>query len=232
MKWKKTILEYSGNSKKEKNLFIFYHFWGGSSRIYFPYESLVKEGTCIFYDYSLEILTSNVDDTVKNFKIIVKDSLREIQKRTEKKCKVSVFGSSIGSHIAFKVASECKEVKNIVLNTIGDNFAFNVWNGIATKVIKKNIENKGIDYEELDKKWKYISPIYSVKKIRNKNILLFTSSLDEVILYSTQKKILAELKKQNTVVVENEPLPHAFVVIRNIFKIKKIKDFMMKQELI
>lgn len=248
MKWSKTIVEYSGNARFENDrpenvekrskkkqgkqkpgkLFMFYHFWGGSSKIYFPYKSLAKEGTCIFYDFSHEILTSNVDDTVRNFKIIVKDSLKEIKKR---RCDVSIFGSSIGSHVAFKVASESKQVKNLVLNTIGDNFAFNVWNGISTKIIKKNIEGQGINHKQLDKRWRYISPIYSVNKIRNRNILLFTSSLDEVILYSTQRNIMSELentRRRNSLVVENEPLPHALAVIKNIFKVKKIKEFMLK----
>ena len=121
-------------------------------------------------------------------------------------------------------------MKNIVLNTIGDNFAYNVWNGKATVLIKKNIEKRGMNFKALDKKWSYISPCFHTSKVKNRNILFFTASLDEIILYNTQVKMADELKKQKQkiLIVENEILPHALALIKNILKIKKIKEFMLK----
>lgn len=218
MKFKKTSIG------KGKRAFVFFHGWKGSSRHYFAYKPLSKKGACIFYDYTPDILSSDVQATLNGFKGIIQDALKAVEKHSA----VSVFGSSLGSTLAWMLVKKCKKTDRVILNTLGYNFAETVWAGKATQRIKKEVQAQNISLEQLDVLWKELSPEHNLKFLKGRNYLFYIPLKDKTIPFRQQLKLIQELKKIADIeVVSNPYIPHIPAVVRNILRIKKNMQFLL-----
>ncbi|RLE42792.1 hypothetical protein DRJ48_02695 [Candidatus Woesearchaeota archaeon] len=203
------------------NIILFFPFWGGKPWHYkILYRFLCKSATCVFYDYSTDILSSDVEATRENIIEVLNDARSTIEDYK----RASVFGSSLGSFIALLLAASEPKVEKIVLNTGGASLAEAVWLGEATKNIKKRLEEKGWSLTKLKEAWSILEP--NLLAINNRLFLIMQSLHDNTILKENQMRLLEQLCRNNLVTIVNTRLGHRAALIRNLLRIPTIARFL------
>jgi predicted esterase len=226
MKLKKTFL---GNKNSKKCVIVF-HGWGGNS-IYFrlALKPLFKKYFFIFYDFSPDILTSHPEDLLENFRRLRQDAALLIKKlKKENYQEFYLFGTSIGAHIAMYLSNYIPEVRKVILNMIGSSCSEAVWYGMATRKIKKEMQERGITLEKLKELWQEIEPKNNIPKRRNIQYLIFISKKEKVIPFWLCQEFIEKLEKENAIIYINKYFGHTVSGFINALRLKKIKEFLEK----
>lgn len=177
--------KYENGVDNKKALLIFPH-WGAPL---WPYKWLAKyfsDFRTIIFHYSDSLLSSDIENTFRNFDLLKSAALRDIEcLKSEGVSNFSFYGTSLGSVMAFRVANILAfaegKVNGVVVNLSCADFPFAVWNGSATRPIRENWEDQNISYEEVDKAWSYLSPINNLACLKETKILFFGSKKDAVM---------------------------------------------------
>jgi hypothetical protein len=222
MRFSKTIRGHS------RRAIVFYHFWGverwAASLLRWFFAPLEKDFTCIYYKYSDDILSSDVNGTREGILRIVDDSLKTLRDFEE----VSLFGASLGSFISILVARE-RKVKRVVLATGALSFPRVIWFGRSKRInhIKKGMLQKGWTLKALEKEWKPISPEFHLCK--GKQVLFMLSNSDSTLGVNNTMQLARELRKNNSVVVVESNLDHVPAIGQFLLSRGRIIDFLRKK---
>lgn len=199
---------------------VFYHFWKGEriGPLAFKrfYPELKRDYTCIYYSYTSDIISADVNGTRDNFLNILESTEKNLSHFPQ----AYVVGASLGSVLGLLLASRCNKVKKLALNTAGWSLPYLVWYGGSMRGIKQELERKGWTLEKLTEAWAPISP--ENNPVRAKDILLMLSNNDEAFVPSNVERLVEELTKENRVRVIWNSHKHRRAVFQN---------FLLKEEL-
>ncbi len=203
------------------NAIVFYPCWGCSAKLLRKlYSKMFKKQTCIFYDYPYSILNSNPAETKQNILDVVRDSIEILGEYKS----VNLFGASLGSFIALKVASLEPKTKKIMLITAGENLAETVWLGYATKKLRKAMEEDGMSLSKLKEEWQELEPDFS--QIKRKMIFLLQSKKDHTILQDNRMRLLEKLANDNLIVERHCSFNHTLTVFIGMLRFRMIYKFL------
>jgi esterase/lipase len=203
---------------KGNDLLIIFPPWKSSGLIYpIISKKLSKKFCVITYYYSSDILTSDVQQTLKNFQAIIRDAKKLI--RALKHDNINIIGFSIGSYLAFMLAKRLLERSGLCIITSSSRFSDFVWYSTSTKKIKKGILDQKVNLHLLESKWKAISPCNNIKDRVKIHVVLSRS--DRTIPYRHGKELIKNLNKNNINFKLRlyEKVPHWLILVIYLVKL-------------
>lgn len=175
--------------------------WGNSIKLYWLFSKILKlyGYHVITYIYDKEILSSNIDNTVKNFLVVRDTVLQKIDELKKKKyTSFYLFGTSLGTALSLMVANESSDISKIILNMTGADLVETVW-GWGDKLnpeLHKGFQKQKITLSELRNHWKQLNPINNIENLRDRKLLVYLAEHDDVIPYQQGLQLLTEFKKR------------------------------------
>lgn len=229
LKIKKKIEYPKEKSLALKKAVIFFPYWTGESGIYDYLSLRLKDYTRIYYDYPNEIMSKNINVSLKYLRSILIDAFNLIlELRKEGYTEITLVGSSLGSNISLKLASMVK-VDKIVLNMIDRSLALEVLKSSAMAPLRKKLEKDGLKLQNLHKIYSFmaVEPLLPNIKKTNAKILLLLSKNDIFCNLSEFQPVLDEMDKLKLdyEVHINKFLGHILSLYRNLFLSRRIIDF-------
>lgn len=227
LKIKKRIVEPS--NKNFKKAILFFPYWTGESELYSFISLNFKEYTRIYYDYPKEIMSKDVNVSVKYLREILLDAFNLIlELRKKGYTEITLVGSSLGSNISLKLASMVK-VDKIVLNMIDRSLALEVLKSSAMSSLRKKLEKDGLDLENLHKIYSFMAtePLLPNIKKTNAKILLLLSKND---IFCNLEEFKPVIKKMDELKIDyevhiNKLLGHILSLYKNLFLSRRIVRF-------
>ena len=218
----------------KKALLIFPH-WGAPIRPYQWFARYFVDYRTIIYHCPSSLLSSDIGATFCNFDFLESAALCDIKRLKSKGIyDFSFYGASLGSVIALRTANILAlaygKVGGVVINLSCADFPFAVWNGSATRPIRKDWENRDISYAEVNKAWSYLSPINNLQRLKETKILFFASKKDAV-MGSPNVMSLADTFANNFPKAEvrnNAFLGHYFGGAKNFLRLRTMRKFLDK----
>lgn len=188
---------------------------------------------CIAYTYDDDVFSPDYKKTVTNL-LGIKDAILEHVQALKAGGRDTfyVFGTSLGTILATLVANESPDVTKVVLNTTGADVARSVWTWDAIKPWFKNeLLKRGITEKDLVEHWKPISPVYNIKNLKNKPVLVYLAQKDRTIPFDQGRVLVSKLDVLGAPyeVVINRHLGHAAAGLFNLAKAGRYVSF-LKQE--
>jgi esterase/lipase len=217
--------------KNNKVVFVFSGWKNTQWQFWFVGKTLQAYGYKAFiYTYDPAILTPDTKQTVKNFAIVKKDVLQRITALPKKEQKnMSVFGTSLGTLLAFMVADEVKNVTKIIANLSGADVAKIVWSWDSIeKRFKDRLRKQRITLPALQTTWASLSPINNLSAIHRKDVLLYAAEKDEVIPYEQAKELIEACKAKNphTEAIINSRHSHIMSGLINVLRYETYIHFL------
>lgn len=172
------------HKEQARELFVLLPPWGG--RFYYNHflkKSILRNNYSVLeYEFPKEILSSDWEETIRQFLSIRDLVLEDIKalKARHNFLKISLVGVSLGSFSACMVAEKI-ELYQLCLVLVGDCLAEVVWQGNATRKIKKRLIEQGVGIEELKINWQTLAPKDKVKKIQAKKIFVYLGLKDKTV---------------------------------------------------
>ena len=211
-------------------IFIFPHW--KSKKYYYWYltKKLSKKYKVVLYNYSSSLLSSDIKNVKNNFKFIVEDtnkSIREIRK--EGHSDIVLIGFSLGSMITYMIARKNTSPVKIINISAISNFAKNIWCSNKTRRIKKNLIEKGVTLENLEKEWKELSPMYEMRSISADSKIVL-SDKDIVACYQLGLDLIEKFKRigRSPSAIKHRYLSHELLLLLYFFKTDYIFKFLKK----
>jgi len=169
----------------------------GFLEYFFIKRRLKKYSSYLIYVFNPKILSSNAQKTVEDFHTIKSKVIEEINKldKEYKFKKIIITGISLGCVNATMIADNCPKIKEIYLFDPGNCLAESMWKGKNTQKIKQSYEEQGISLTQLKRKWKSLAPENNIRNLKDRKIHVFLAKKDDIIPYSTGKKLVDKLKK-------------------------------------
>ena len=222
MEFEKKI--YGNNNKNV--IFIFPHWKANNFEYWYLAKRLSIKYKVVLYNYPSEILSSNINNTIKNINLVVSDANKLAKEFALENSKIIYLGFSIGV-ILTNVLARLNQfpVKVINISAVSD-FAENVWHSDKTKKIKKDLCFQNISLDILKVRWKELAPSYKIQNM-NAKFLIILSKNDITAVYKLGKEFVSELKnnKKNFVLKIHKFLPHSILILFCLFKIKTFQNF-------
>lgn len=133
--------------------------------------------------YSGEFMISaNISRTIDSTRQAVKDLRALIQWiKKNKKGPVVLIGVSLGGFITNLVATLESEIDILTSIFYANRLSYSIWNTIPGKFIRKDLEEHGVNYEDLTSYWKITDPSQAVPKMKKDNILLISAKYDQYV---------------------------------------------------
>lgn len=226
---------YKTLGKNNKKVIFFLIGWKGKIGQHFPIALflMLKGYRVIIYEYSNEILSPDVEQTVKNCNKVRDDVLRQIKElETEGVKSFCLFGNSMGTILSLMIAnSSPKSISKIILNLVGADLAETVWTWDKVKRLewfKRDLLKQKIDLEQLKKAWKTLSPINNIQNLHNIPLLIYVSQKDELIPFQQSQKITEELSKVTEAQVIFNNNNHMGGLILNLLRAGTYLKFLKK----
>ncbi|MCM3603137.1 alpha/beta hydrolase [Robertmurraya korlensis] len=133
--------------------------------------------------YSGELMISaNINRTVDSTRQGIVD-LRTLINwlKINKKGPIYLVGVSLGGWITNLAATLEEEIDGIVSIFYANKLSHSIWNTIPGKFIKKDLEQNGVTYEDLERYWDILDPSQAKPKVNKNNILLISGRFDQYI---------------------------------------------------
>lgn len=220
--------------KNNKKIIFLICGWPGKIWHYFLTAKILerKGFQSIIYEYDEDILTSSIENTIKNTNVIKNDVLKEIINLKKYGFKdFSIFGTSYGSIISFIIANKEKSFSNLIINLTGADLAETVWTWDKGRdgLVKKGIKKQNISLIKLKQKWDELSPINNINNLKKFKVLFYLAKKDDVIPFRMQNRLLTELLKitPNIKVVINNKHNHLISALINLLRYKIYLNFLL-----
>ncbi len=149
--------------------------WFGLSslRMSLPYHDLRRPG---YMDIADHMVSANLGRTIRSMRQAVLDARVAIAWLKEQGYKkIGLIGVSLGAHVGSIVAAHDPMVDAACLHLNGCNMSDVAWHGIASRHIRKGLQNR-IELAELRKIWSLVSADTYCHKFKGRNFPLFTIS--------------------------------------------------------
>ena len=132
----------------------------------FSHPDLKQAFRVLVYYYSEDLLTADVEMTTRNLPLLENRIWDDIG-GPKKQSLLAVYGASLGSVVATRVANKIARLRQdvparLVLNTSGANFPWAVWNGASTQDIRRDLEVQNISFPQLVTAWNQFSPVQNL----------------------------------------------------------------------
>ncbi len=196
MKKQYTVREFGQHNDR-----VVFFFAGMGTRTWLykrPITFLVSKGfRVVAYDFDAMIVRrGNVD----NLLLVADEVLQSVkdyvaQFRKQGISYFATFGASMGTLPAIACAAEIPEVSKVVINMTYGSVAENVWTWWFIKPAKQRAIKQGYTLESLDKKLAPMTPIYNAEKLKGKQVLLYLSTKDKVLLFEQSRQFKEVLDK-------------------------------------
>jgi esterase/lipase len=229
LKVKKRIVSNKGADKA----IFFFPYWTGKSNLYNGLAKNFKDYTQVFYDYPKEIMSRNINVSIKYHRELLVDAFNlilDLRKKGFKK--IVLVGSSSGSNFALKLATMVR-VDKLVLNMLDRNMASGIFTSPAMSLLRKRLEKQGVTLQNLDKIYAFMSTEYLVPTLKKTNteLLIYLSKNDIFCTFDDFKPVISELDKFkiNYKLKINRFLGHILSIYKNLFFSKNIVDFIRKE---
>ncbi len=220
--------------KNNKKIIFLICGWPGKIwHYYLTAKILERKGfQSIIYEYDESILSSSIENTIKNTYVIKNDVLKEIINLKKIGCKdFSIFGTSYGNIISFIIANKEKSISKLIINLVGSDLAETVWtwNKGRDGLVKKGIKKQNISLNNLKQKWAELSPINNINNLKKLKVLFYLAKKDDVIPFRMQNKLLTKLSKvsSNIKIVINNKDNHLISALINLIKYKIYVNFLL-----
>ena len=218
------------NKEKNKKAILFFPFWTGKSSIYKGLAKKFPDYTLVFYDYPNEVLSEDVDVSIKYLKEIIDDATELIkQLKKEKYKEIILIGSSLGSNIAIKL-STISEVDKVIVNMVDRTLAKEIFYSPALKKLKKKLQRHKFTLQKLDKIYDFVSTennIHLIKNKKNIKFLIFESKTDIFCTLDELEPVLNKFKKNKIHyrLKINKFFGHILSIYKNLIFNKPIVNF-------
>lgn len=181
---------------------------------------LYKKGySCLSYYVSSSILSSNINETIKSFDLLVnqiKADISELKNEHDFK-RIDVIATSLGVIGACLTANNNNSIDNLFFIVPGSSLALPLWDGISTQDLRTIYEKQNINREQLESAWKTLAPKNNVSLLSDKNIFISISKQDNVIPYVFGKEFVDLFKKiypNKTTIQESSYLGHYLTILK------------------
>jgi len=111
--------------------------------------------------------------------------------------RIGILGTSLGSCIAYITAAHDARVRAAVFNHVSMYFGDVVWTGLATRHVRRALEN-AVTQDELRDYWRVISPAAYLDRMTSRRLpsLFIWARYDTTFLPEFSKQLLAESRKR------------------------------------
>jgi esterase/lipase len=145
--------------------------------------NLVSKGYfCVSYIYNKEVLSPDISQTLRNIHTItnhVHNTVSDLY--TQRGDQVHVFGTSLGALLAVLAACDNPSTGKLILNVPAFNIAEAIWGwDHVIPIFKDVLIKKFYTLAHLKKQLAPIEPLNYIKKLKNKPMLIFTSTKDTI----------------------------------------------------
>lgn len=100
----------------------------------------------------------------------------------------AAFGVSMGTLMAIKVAGENTAIRKVIINMTYGSVAENVWTWKFVESTKRKSIEQGYTMETLDRKLVPVSPIPNAEKLKDKDVLLYLSTKDKILVFEQSRQ--------------------------------------------
>jgi hypothetical protein len=183
---------------RSKELYVFFPPWHNKFKDNKILRRKILQSGSSFLEYAFNghVLSSDYKLSLKYFKKINKEILKEIKKFKKEyhSVKINFIGVSLGCINEFMVANTLKKINKFVVIVPGHCLAESLWKGIKSRKIRREFEERGISLEKLKKYWKELSPQSNLRNINAEETLVYLSKADKVIPYYCGKRLVKKMK--------------------------------------
>lgn len=172
--------------------------------------------------YSGELMiTADVNKSLLAIKQAITD-IRALIKwiRNNRKGKIILIGVSLGGFITNLTSVVENDIDALIPTFYANNIAYSIWNTIPGKYIKKDFEQGGYTYEQLEKAWTIVNPSKYKPLVKKYNILLLSGIYDHFVVKKDTDLLWESWDKPKRILY---PCGHAGIVL---YKRKIAKDTM------
>lgn len=213
--------------KGSKELAVICPPWVGRYRynIFLRRSLLKKDISVLEYRFPREALSINPEYTKYHFENISERVIKDIKKLKKKHKfeKVRIIGISTGGMIASICANNSEDIDELFSIPTASCLAEALWEGIATKHLRKAFEEQGITLKDLKKHWKTLAPENNLNNLKGKKISFLLTQTDKLIPFSSGEKLLKKMKSSgvefNSKIQKNSG--HYFMILRFYLNPKK-----------
>jgi len=134
--------------------------------------------------YSGELMiTADVNKSLLSIKQAITD-IRALIKwiKNNRIGKVILIGVSLGGFVTNMTAVVENEIDALISTFYANNIAYSIWNTIPGKYIKKDFEQGGYTYEQLERAWAIVNPSKYRPLVKKENILLLSGIHDHFVV--------------------------------------------------
>ncbi len=202
----KTILLFAPGgwrpNYKVEEKFCYHLFQNGidAGLLTVPYQI---ERTPKIANYSGEFfISAHVFFTIENFQLFVAEIRRLIQYMRKHYEYVGLIGMSSGGFYT-GIAADCEEVDFLFPFITGCELGSITFNGQITKFVKRDLLNKGIDEDALNKAWSISDQLILGKHLKAKHIKHYISLFDNTVPTKFQKMLWEEYGKKDKLELES-----------------------------
>jgi esterase/lipase len=219
--------------EETKKAVLFFPYWTGESKIYRFLAHNLKEYTKVYYDYPKEIMSKNINVSLKYLRTILIDAFNLILELRKKGYnEIVLVGSSLGSNISLKLASMVK-VDKIIINMIDRSLALEILKSSAMSMLRKKLQKDGLKLENLHKIYSFMAtePLLDNIKKTNAKILMFLSKNDIFCNLSEFQPVLKKMDKLNIdyELHINKCFGHILSIYKNLFLSRRIVRFIKEE---
>lgn len=174
----------------------------------------------VAYDFAAGIVKNgdadNLLDVINRVSRSVKRHIETFQKAGD--VSFAVFGVSMGTLMAIKVAGENDAIKKVVINLTYGSVAENIWTWKLMESARGRSIEQGYSMETLDQKLAPVSPIPNAVRLKGKDVLLYLSRKDKILLFeqSRQFKDALDHHAVNYTYVQNDKRGHIIAGYQNM----------------
>lgn len=122
----------------------------------------------------------------------------------------AVFGVSMGTLMAIKVAGENEAITKVIINMTYGSVAENVWTWKFVESTKRKSIEQGYTMETLDRKLAPVSPIPNAEYLKGKDVLLYLSTKDKILVFEQSRQFKDALDRHgvNYTYIQNDKRGH------------------------
>lgn len=211
------------HSPKASKAYVLLGPWHSSTYLFHPLKNEILDSkfSCLQYNFIPDILSPDVEGTIKYFEAIsqnIRNDMEEICDRHGIKDFV-VLGCSLSSVTASMVSSNNGLVKEVVFVGPANSLAKAMWNGLRTANIRRVMEKNGVTLPYLERRWENLAPQKYSKGFKGKRVKFVLSQSDIIVPYPLGKEFADGVKQyaSEVIVKENKNLGHYLTIIKFCF---------------
>lgn len=208
--------------------------WGMSQLMMLPASKLLELAGfyCITVTLSKDILSPDMEKTIKSILGVKKRILNSIKQLTETgHQEISLFGTSLGALVGLLVADVSPQINKVIFNIPGMDLAESIWgwDGVLSE-FRSEIVQKYHTCDALREKISPINTINSFAQLQGKDLLFYLSAKDKIALSSPSRlKSYLESHNYQFEIVVNKHFGHAITGFFNLFNAPHYLNFLFQK---